>query len=334
MEVLGKVHVLPSIKETTEDYEKAEAKILEVFRKEIYLPIIKLIGESSKTLKNENDALISALRSGSIQFSKGQFSGRMNAAISRELKGLGAKWDRRQGTFKIQVSSLPMDIRNAISMSEQKFLEKIAGIDKHLAEVLPAKLAEKVQLSRIFDTALFKVEKSFQKNIEKITVAPELTKSQRLEIAEKWNDNLKLYIEKFTKEETLRLRRQVQKSVYAGNRYDSLVGTIQKSYGVSVNKAKFLARQETSLLMAQFKETRAKSAGSKKYIWRCVHMPHQKKNQPYVKGDVRYHHGLLDGKEFSWDNPPIVNQNGDRKNPGQDYNCRCVARAVIRVEKP
>ena len=48
------------------------------------------------------------------------------------------------------------------------------------------------------------------------------------------------------------------------------IGAIQKSYGVTANKAKFLARQETKLLTTTLKEVRYVDAGVTKYKWKSV----------------------------------------------------------------
>jgi SPP1 gp7 family putative phage head morphogenesis protein len=39
---------------------------------------------------------------------------------------------------------------------------------------------------------------------------------------------------------------------------------------------------------------------------------------------VRKMHRALDGRTFSWNDPPITNPQGEANHPGQDYNCRCV----------
>ncbi len=107
-----------------------------------------------------------------------------------------------------------------------------------------------------------------------------------------------------------------------GYRYETLVAEIQKSYGISQRKAKFLARQETSLLMSKFKQVRYQEAGSNEYIWDCV--------AGSSAHPVRHFHLLNRGKIFRWDTGAPINANGDRKNPGQDYNCRCFAKPIIR----
>jgi SPP1 gp7 family putative phage head morphogenesis protein len=317
--------VLAPIRETTEDYDKLEKKLKELFRKEIYYPLLKELGLNQVTLANaKEDPLQLALRLGRVTFSRGVFSGKFNAGISKRLKELGAKWDRKTETFRVYERDLPYEIRGAIQASEVRFKEKIAGIDEKLAKMLPEEIADKLKVEKVFDTSLWKVDREVKHSLESITVSAQLTPEQRAKIAREWQDNMKLWVQDFTKSEIVKLRKDVQKSTLAGNRYGSLLEKIQDSYDVSQNKAKFLARQETSLLMAKFKEVRYSDAGVKEYYWGCV--------AGSKKHPVRPWHKALEGKKFSWDNPPITTKPGEsvrRNNPGQDYNCRCFAKPVV-----
>lgn len=318
---------LTPIKETTSDFDRLERAIKDLFLKEIYFPTLALLGEPKKTIQNANDELLDAIRSGRIAFNRGSFSGRFNSGISKELRGLGAQWDRKTRTWKIPQSALPYDVRAAISSSEVRFAEKIARIDERLAKILPEEFADKLQASKFFDASLWKVDKDFNSTLKKITVPPQLSDEARKRIADEWQGNMRLWIKDFSQEEILKLRKGMQKSVFAGNRYESAVKTIQKSYGVTENKAKFLARQETSLLMTKFKETRYTEAGVIEYRWGCVA---GSKNHP-----VRPWHKSLEGKIFRWDNPPITTKPGEavrKNNPGQDYNCRCYAKPIVRFK--
>jgi len=44
---------------------------------------------------------------------------------------------------------------------------------------------------------------------------------------------------------------------------------------------------------------------------------------------VRPRHRELDGQTFSWDDPPVTNDDGDTNHPGEDYQCRCIAVPVL-----
>lgn len=314
---------LKPILEEPSDYDKIEAKIRELFRKEIYLPIIFELGESKKTLQNSLEDLVSAIKSGQIYFSRGQFTGKFSSSISKELKNLGARWDRKQGSWKIPQQKLPVDVKSAIAGSEARFIDKVKSINSKLASINSEKIADKLKVENLFDTTLFKMERSFKKNIKNLTVSPELTNEERVKIAKGYTENLRRYIKDWTDEETLKLRKSIEKNVLSGRRRENMIPTIQKSYRVSLNKAKFLARQETGLMIAKFKKERYESAGVNSYKWGTVNGS--------AAHPVRPMHKALAGKIFTWDNPPITDEKGNRNNPGEDYNCRCFARPLLAV---
>lgn len=99
--------------------------------------------------------------------------------------------------------------------------------------------------------------------------------------------------------------------------------SIQDEYNVTKSKAAMLARDQIATLNAQLSQMQQKDAGCKEYRWSD-------------SGDsrVRDCHRELNGKIFSWDNPPEMwyytkskgkVMTGRRCHPGEDFCCRCVA---------
>ena len=325
---------LTPLRDNDQDYEEIERRLRLLWKTELYLPLVKLLGMKSRTLQNAEDgtALLESIRSGRVQYYRGTFSGKLNASITRDLKALGAKWERKTGTFKLPKSSLPIEIRSAISTSVSSFQQTLSSIDRRLAQILPEEIADKFKVADHFDKTLWKVDKDFNGSLRNLTLAPQLTKEQRERIADEWQNNLKLDIKNWTEKEIVKLRKDMQQSVFAGNRHDAAIAIIKASHEVSLNKAKFLARQETRLLLTKFKQTRYEDAGVEWYRWGISNNPIQAKNAPHIKGQVRHDHGVLEGKEFKWNNPPITNTiTGARNNPGQDYNCRCYAVPILKL---
>lgn len=316
---MKKVELAP-IPETPQDFDSMMHMIERIFREQIYLPLMRELGR--KTIQNASQGLLEAIKSGRIQFNRGQFSGPFTSTLSKELKKMGALWDRTQGSWKIPMSKLPQDVRDAISVSITKYATTVDRIVARLERVDPDLVAEQFHGEKLFDAALFKTDKRIKAQLKNITVTPELTTAQRGDIAKDYTENLRLYIKDWTKSEIVELRERVEKLALTGTRYDLLAKEIQKSYGVSQNKAKFLARQETSLMLSKFKETRYRAAGSAEYIWTCVA---GSPNHP-----VRPMHKRLDKTVQKWNDPPIIDDQGHRKHPGQDYNCRCTARPIIK----
>lgn len=326
---------LTPILDSSLDYEEIERRINRLFKQFIYWPLVKEIGEPGKTLTNARaQRLVDALKSGRIKFYRGSFTGRFSSSISREVKALGAQWDRKTRTWKLPQSSLTMDVRNAIAASESHFRAKLEKIDQKLSKIFPEEIADKLKISDHFDSTLWKTDRKINSTLQRVTVLPQLSKSQREHIARDWQDSLKLPIKDWTEKEVAKLRKDIQASIYAGNRHDALIKIIQKSHQSSLKKAKFLASQETRLLLTKFKEVRYRAAGSEEYEWGISNNPIAPSNNArWIKGQVRHDHGILAGKKFRWDNPPITNQlTGARNNPGQDYNCRCFARPIVKFK--
>lgn len=313
---------LTPIKELPSDYEPLEEEILETLRREIYVPLMKLLRASSKLLSNAESDLLDAIATGRITFYRGKFQGRFNSILSRELRKLGAQWDRKQGCFLIPQSELSDAVKHAIQLSSYRFEKTLESIDRKLRSIGPAEIAGKVRLQEMMDKTLFETNKRFEKSIQKITIAPKLTEADRARIAEDYTKNLQLYITDFAEKETEELRKNIQERVVKGQRYEHIVAEIQKSYGVTQRKAKFLARQETSLMTTKLKQIRYESVGADWYVWRCVV---GSPNHP-----VRPMHKKNDGKRFRWDTGAVINEKGERKNPGQDYGCRCYAVPIVK----
>ncbi len=319
---------LAPVKESTEDYERIEKRILRAFREWLYEPLLKELQTPRRVLQNTKSDLAYAIRSGRVSFSKGVFTGKFDAAISKELRALGAKWDKKLAAYKLPASELPSEIAHAISLSQSTFLRKLEKLEQLLMKKLPAGIAGSLKLTALFDSTLFKVDRQLRETLKSISVPPALTTDEAQRIAAEWQENMDKWIQDFAAEEITKLRKDIQKSAFSGQRYESVVESIRRSYGVTQAKAKFLARQETSLLMTKFKETRYTSAGIHEYKWRCVA---GSKLHP-----VRPSHKILDGKIFRWDDPPTTTAPSEparRNNPGEDFNCRCAAIPIIRRQE-
>ncbi len=105
---------------------------------------------------------------------------------------------------------------------------------------------------------------------------------------------------------------------------------IQSQYDVTKSKAAMLARDQISTLNAQFSQMQQKDAGCKKYRWSSSR-----------DSRVRDCHKELDGKIFSWDDPPEMWYNtkergrvmtGRKCHPGEDFCCRCVAIPIFEKD--
>ena len=314
--------ILRPIRETRSDYEKLQAEILKLLRKEIYLPLLKEISVKKSVLNSSTKLLVDALIAGHIRYEENGFVGVFSADVSKELRSLGAVWSKRSPKWLIRLSTLSMDIQDAVSVSVLKEQALKSKITRTLSRIEADKVVSKFDTTKLFKFAASNVNRDFEKSVAGIVVAPRMSEHAKERIASEYSNNLKLYIKEFTEDEIIRLRKEIEEHVFKGNRYESIVSKIQDSYGISKQKAKFLAKQETSLLTSKIKETRYQDVGIDTYIWQTVNGT--------TKHPVRPLHKQLNGKTCSFSNPPVSGPKGERQNPGEPFNCRCTARPVVK----
>lgn len=307
---LKPIKINPSLEKET------EKKIIEFIEQEIFLPVVKVM-EESKQFFNSSNAIESAIRSGKIQFSDGIFKGDFNAKLTKEFRALGLKYDSRIKGYRKELNNLPVNLQVAIAQTKSTYEKMASNMIKAIDNLNPN--YEKLSFVSDYDFALADIDKGFTKTVsEVIGVQVEVTPAQRQLIVSRYSENMKLYIKDFVKEQIPVLRQDVEKAVFSGIRAKSLQDTIVARYGVSESKAKFLAKQEISLLTSNYKQAKYEEAGIRKYKWSISNVR------------TRPDHRALNGKIFSFDNPPITNRDkGTKNNPGEDYGCNCVAIPII-----
>ena len=302
--------------------EKVEAEILTFLTKALFAPIVKEMELVKKTYFNAK-GIEESIRSGKIQFSDGIFKGDFNAILTKEFRKLGMKFDKRIKGYRKELNNLPISIQTSIAQTASNY-EKMAqgmvgAIDNLNVNVLEK--LEELGFSKTFDQVIDSVDKQFIQTVTKaIGIKVDITESQRLAISQGFSDNLKLFIKDFADEQIPILRQEVERAVFAGIRAESLQKVIADRFGVSQSKARFLAKQEISLLTSKYKQAKYEDVGVNKYKWSI--------------SDVRTRpdHRALNGKTFSFDDPPITNQDtGARNNPGEDFGCNCVAIPIVEV---
>lgn len=265
--------------------------------------------------------LLKMLVTGRVQYLDGRFYGGFDSRVTRAIKSLGGVYDVRGKFFSLPEKKLTDNIRIAIGTAYSKF-EKVHGqIIKRLDDLQSA--IDSGNLA-IFDpreqigVTVRKMDRDLNKTLKPLTIDYKPSDNLVEFILEKYGNDLTKYIKNWNIETIQRLRDRVSSNAFSGYRASSLAEEIAADYGVSARKAKFLARQETSLMLSTFREGRYKEVGIEEYEWQTA-------------GDsrVRDMHKHLNRKIFSWENPPIIDDYGHRGNPGEAFGCRCVAAPVL-----
>lgn len=302
-------------------FASVEAEVNRLFYEVIYRRLLEILNITRDELANASDTFLDALRSGKIWYEDAQFKGEFNAAISRELKAAGADWNPDAKTWGLAPERVPTDWQFALSQAVNHYEQLRAKLTSALDATDLSDIDRASNIPNVYIRTIDRMDHDLKLSVRAAYegVMPQLTNAQRGIIAAEWGQNLDLYIRDWTKQNILDLREKIQDSALSGRRSSNLIGIIQQNYNVSKHKAKFLARQETSLLLSKFREVRYRDIGVTTYRWSTS-------NDARVRAD----HKHLQGKVCEFSNPPIVDtQNGRRANPGEDFGCRCVAIPVF-----
>ena len=319
--------ILKSIVLKPKDIKNIQKSIFEYYKQSLFLQLESLLNAPLKLSNIKFSALQKALVSERIRYRNGGFEGTFNASISKELVDLGAIWKSGQRRFVIDGINLPPYLLNVIANIEGANKTKFEVIQQYL-EQSQLNLEEQMQepivspeLQSDVDELLgnFNIQFDTTTKDTGVAITADMTPFVMEQLTEKYVESLSLPIKNWHQDTIVGLRKKIEDLVLnEGYRTKSLETIIVNSFNVTQRKAKFLAWQESSLLLAQYRESRYKLAGIIQYRWITS----------FIRS--RPDHVALNGTIQSWDMPPIVNRStGKRGHPGQDFNCHCIANPVI-----
>lgn len=299
-----------------------ERELIAWFREAIFTPLV-LVMEEHKGVVRENEVginLVKAMREGQVSYVNDRFVGTFSAAVARELRLFGAKY--QAGSFVVPLSALPYYLRAEVAASLSRGKAAHAAVLAFLAAALgnvessPETVDVRIPARLIIgDLAL-----QFRDTFADVEV-PQFTDEDRRKLAEETATRLDAALRGLVTDRLPELRRRVELNLAARGDTNTLAALLEHEFGVVKTRAKQIAEHETALLIAKFRQARYESAGVQSYVWE-------------TKQDerVRPGHSALHGREFSWANPPIVDPaTGRRCHPGEDYNCRCAPLPIIFV---
>lgn len=143
---------------------------------------------------------------------------------------------------------------------------------------------------------------------------------ERQSLIIRYNEGLKTAYEGAAKGIVDAMRDELQEAALQGKRSEEVLNIVRKYRGgISEARLKLTARQETVATVSAIREQKARRAGIVAYEWR-------------TSGDarVRHSHDALNQKIWRFDSPPYIDEKRTRRgNPGDDFNCRCIARPVL-----
>lgn len=264
--------------------------------------------------------IVRALRNGEIQYKDGRFFGKFNARTSGALRDLGAKLDLRNGEFYLDPEDVPAVIKGEAANADRKAQQVYGAIE---AQLLKQKnLLEAGQMYAPINPAapIDAIEESFETAASTLGITRRINPEARARMEEKYATEIRPYVVEATAKYIDEVNVLVRRNAAAGFRYDSLVEELESKIGVTHRKAKFLARQETALFMAAYREERFTAAGVTRYYW-----------QTSKDSRVRCGHAALQGQIFFYATKAPAEYMSSKRpcNPGEDFGCRCVDRAIV-----
>lgn len=304
-----------------------EVGIYRRIKQYMYDVLFSYIDEVIGVNRKENalgDGVANAIKVGKIIYSGGVFRAktRFSNKLAKELEAMGARYSKAAKGYRIKPELVPVVIGQAVAEIRIENQEKLKKIQDYLRDIEDSREFLKMPIN--FDTQVEQIvtnlDSQLKASLKDINIIPpKMTDYQKAEIAKNYTYNLNYYIQKWTDSEITTMRRDIQEFVMGGYRAKSLEEFFLKRKEISERKAAFLARQETKLLVAEYRKNRFKQAGVSRYRWSTV-----------IDGRERELHRELNGRIFSWDEPPIIDaRTGERGNPAEAYNCRCQAIPVI-----
>jgi SPP1 gp7 family putative phage head morphogenesis protein len=178
-------------------------------------------------------------------------------------------------------------------------------------------------------TMFYNVDKDNKKKWDKLSakmsqeLKKELSRPPEKAWMQKYMDDNVGFIKSMPIDAAKRVHKLIKENQYVGLRSTDLIDEIMRIGGMSENKAKMIARTETSRYSTALTEMRATSIGADWYIWRAV-------------GDFRTRssHKHMNRVLVSWNDPPSPEKLSGEKaygeyHAGETFNCRCYPEVLI-----
>jgi len=186
--------------------------------------------------------------------------------------------------------------------------------------------------SKTVATMLYNVNKDNQKLWNKLSakmsqeLKKELSKQPEKDWMKQYMDDNVVLIQSMPLDAAKRVHKLIKENQYVGLRSTDLIDEIMRIGSISENKAKMIARTETSRYSTALTQMRSESIGADWYVWKAV-------------GDFRTRkgHKRMDGVVVSWNDPPSPEKLVGEKaygeyHAGETFNCRCYPEPILDVD--
>ena len=324
-------------------YAPIEANLYRYFEELFWRDILDLLEDPLYRL-NSSNALIDAIRGGRVWYSGGVFRGQFSAAISKELSAF-ASYDARAREWK---GVAPPAVNAAASVANARSRELNAQI-RDAISIIEARVASEIDRMRYsIDAPLFAMAGQAQDDLKGLGISIDMTPELSQKLIDEYTTNQNLNVKNWAPQQIERMRDMVEKDALAGFNREELRRRIASEYEVTMNKARFLARQETSLFMTTVRDERYRSGGIEIVQWSNSHDVRVVGNPAglYPKPTAGHgNHWFLGGKYCKLSDPTVyadtledakagrwkskVAIGAGTEHAGREFQCRCTYKPVI-----
>lgn len=212
--------------------------------------------------------------------------------------------------FKVNNDSMS-DAQRKLSLATERMMNiPVFGFAKRVSEMFVSRI-NKTQFQRMSDE---------YKTRFGIDIAPTVDEELLQEMIEA-NVNL---ITSIKTDFISQVGDEVRKQLFEGERSTGLIQIIHERGNVTMNRAKFIARDQTAKLNSAITRERNDKLGIKTYIWMGARDVRQRKDHKVMNGKLcRFDDATVysDDNGETWKKRRSIG--GVELHPGEDYNCRC-----------
>ena len=266
-------------------------------------------------VSKHGSAVEKALLEGTLILIGSNIRGTINAEISKELREMGAVFQSSFGGWHLAITKIPVHIQDAARRAQET-----RSTWMHMLQTAIPNLAQPALVLGALGFAYRHLFREVTKSVE-ATTGIGLFSIPPTEPPQEFYSTVETAFTNFADAERGRLATLTLQAHDEGWPTEKLAKFLSGRSTLSEDRALRIARQAMSFAATEIKAKAYIESGLPKYRWMTKHDER-----------VRDSHAVLDGRVFDWADPPVVNALGERRHPGQDFNCRCLAYPVSQLE--
>jgi SPP1 gp7 family putative phage head morphogenesis protein len=165
--------------------------------------------------------------------------------------------------------------------------------------------------------------------VQRVTKIPPAYAPGRQDILERFRRENVSLITRMGEDQLSQVGDILRRAQSTGSRWEDIAPEIQGRLGVGKSRAKLIARDQTNKFNSSAQQATQREAGITSYRWSTSKDSAVRGRPGGVYAKSKEDHWALEGKIFSWSEPPLIPGTSERAHPGERIQCRCVAIPVV-----